>query len=180
MENQSGQQQQQFLQAQQQYPWLTAQQYQGLVGGNYGQSGNTSQTGTSTSQGTQQGTMTGQQQQAYNSNPFGQALGGGIGLLGALGQAGGSAGIAGLFGGCDRNLKTDIEEIGKEETSGLPIYAFRYRGDPKTYPKVVGPMAQDIEAKYPLAVREMGGNLVIDLGALTTAIGPAAVRNLGF
>jgi hypothetical protein len=26
----------------------------------------------------------------------------------------------------------------------LPIYAYRYKGDPKTYPKVVGPMAEDV------------------------------------
>jgi hypothetical protein len=41
------------------------------------------------------------------------------------------------------------------------MYSFRYKGDPKSYPKVVGPMAQDVQKKYPGHVAEIGGKLAI-------------------
>jgi len=39
-----------------------------------------------------------------------------------------------------------------------------YKGDPKNYPKIVGPMAQDVEKKFPGAVEEINGHKVINLG----------------
>jgi hypothetical protein len=50
-------------------------------------------------------------------------------------------GIPAIAGLSDRRDKTDIEKLGTDEPSGLDAYAYRYKGDPKTYPKVVGPMA---------------------------------------
>jgi len=88
-----------------------------------------------------------QQQQSMMSGLFG--LGGN--LLGA---------IPGLMSS-DRRDKTDIKRLGIDEETNLPLYAYRYKGDPKTYPKVVGPMAQDIEKKYPESVGEIGGHKVI-------------------
>jgi hypothetical protein len=41
------------------------------------------------------------------------------------------------------------------------MYAYRYKGDPKSYPKVVGPMAQDVEKKHPGSVGKIGGHRVI-------------------
>ena len=46
------------------------------------------------------------------------------------------------------------------------MYAYRYKGDPKSYPKVVGPMAQDIEKHHPSAVKKIGRHKVIDLNNL--------------
>ena len=69
-----------------------------------------------------------------------------------------------LAGLSDREDKTDIEKLGKDPKTGLDMYAYRYKGDPKSYPKVVGPMAQDIEKKDPKAVRKIGGHRVINLG----------------
>ncbi len=60
----------------------------------------------------------------------------------------------------DRTMKTDIEPLGRDE-EGTMLYAYRYKNDPKTYPKVVGPMAQDIEEERPDAVRRVGGKLVV-------------------
>ena len=40
----------------------------------------------------------------------------------------------------DPKTKTDIQRVGRTD-DGEPLHAFRYKGDPKTYPKVVGPMA---------------------------------------
>jgi hypothetical protein len=59
----------------------------------------------------------------------------------------------------DRTEKTDIKKVGKE--GGLDMYAFRYKGDPKSYPKVVGPMAQDVKKKDPSAVGKVGGVLTL-------------------
>jgi len=65
-----------------------------------------------------------------------------------------SAGAAatGAASRSDRRLKTDIEPAGHDPNLDLPLYAYRYKRDPKTYPKVVGVMAQDVEKKYPEAV----------------------------
>jgi hypothetical protein len=87
------------------------------------------------------------------------------------------AGIGGLLGGfgsllgavsrfSDEREKTDITKLGKDPKTGLDMYAYRYNGDPKSYPKVVGPMAQDIEKRMPEAVTEYGGKKVIDMGLL--------------
>lgn len=71
--------------------------------------------------------------------------------------------LKGLFALSDRTMKTDITPLGKDESTGLPVYAYRYKGDPKSYPKVVGPMAQDIAKRAPSLVRKVAGKRVIDL-----------------
>jgi hypothetical protein len=85
-------------------------------------------------------------------------MGGLFGLGGQLLQ-----GLPSFFSS-DRTDKTDIEKFGKDDT-GLNMYAFRYKGDPKSYPKVVGPMAQDVEKKAPTAVRKIAGHRVIQANA---------------
>lgn len=89
--------------------------------------------------------------------------------LGTVGSA--TAGVASLakvlpalFAFSDEREKTDIQKVGKDKESGLDMYAYRYKGDPKSYPKVVGPMAQDIEKKYPDQVTEVGGRKAVNLG----------------
>lgn len=65
----------------------------------------------------------------------------------------------GLFS--DREDKTDIKKLGKDPATGLDMYAYRYKGDPKSYPKVVGPMAQDIEKMFPGMTRDIGGHKTV-------------------
>ena len=109
-------------------------------------------TGTS---GTSQSTTTQTQ-----SNPMSMALGG-LQTLGGLFGSGGP--MAGMLGASDRSMKTDITRLGKDPKTGLDMHAYRYKGDPKTYPKVVGPMAQDVEAMYPGSTERVGkkGKLAI-------------------
>ena len=81
---------------------------------------------------------------------------------------------AGAFGS-DRRMKTDITPMGKDPTTGIKMHAFRYKGDPKSYPKVVGPMAQDVAKTMPGAVKPVGalGRLTVAtpvMGALTPPI----------
>lgn len=103
-------------------------------------------------------TSTGPAPQQNQGNPWLQ----GAGALGSIAGAAGS--IASLFS--DEREKTDITKLGPDPDTGVPMYAYRYKSDPKSYPKVVGPMAQDIEKMFPGSVREIGGKKVI--------------RNLGF
>jgi hypothetical protein len=103
-------------------------------------------------------------------NPLLGGLGGastGLSIASSLGYGGTTAGglglgslgaLVGLFS--DRRAKTDIQKLGKDG-SGLDMYAYRYKGDPKSYPKVVGPMAQDVEKKHPGSVGKIGGHRVI-------------------
>lgn len=113
------------------------------------------QTTTQTSPASSNGLLTG----------FG-ALGTGVGILGGVNSlmGGGTSLLSALGLISDRRDKTDIKKLGKDPQSGLDMYSYRYKDDPKSYPKVVGPMAQDIEDKYPGAVREIGGHKVVNLG----------------
>ena len=75
----------------------------------------------------------------------------------------GASAASDLYGMSDRSMKTDITDLGKDPKTGLKMHAFRYKGDPKSYPKVVGPMAQDVEKKFPGSTTPMGedGKLAI-------------------
>jgi hypothetical protein len=57
----------------------------------------------------------------------------------------------------DERGKTDIKREGTAP-SGIPLYSYRYKEDPKSYPKVVGPMAQDIERIAPELVSAIPGS----------------------
>jgi hypothetical protein len=75
---------------------------------------------------------------------------------------GGADVASSLFPMSDKSMKTDITKLGKDPKTGLDMHAFRYKGDPKSYPKVVGPMAQDVQEKYPDKVQRQGGKLTVD------------------
>jgi hypothetical protein len=158
----------QFQQAQQ-YPYTQLGVLQSALGQTpYGQS----QTGLSTTQ-TQQA-----------ANPLGMALGG-LSALGSLfsAPAGGvsaASGFMNLFGGSDRKLKTDIQKVG-DHPAGVGIYAYRYKGDPKHFPKVVGPMAEDVAKIAPHAVAKIpgsGGKMAVHMGALNALAPPRSRRPL--
>ncbi len=105
----------------------------------------------------QTNTQTGPAPQQNQGNGWLQAAGGLSSMAGAIGS------LAALS---DERMKTDRVKLGRDPEFGLMMEAYRYKGDPKSYPKVVGPMAQEIEKMYPGAVKEIGGKKV--------------VRNLGF
>lgn len=74
-----------------------------------------------------------------------------------------------FMGLSDDDEKTDIKKLGKIDGTDLNLFAYRYKDDPKTYPKVVGLMASQVEKKIPKAVRKMGGRRVIDYGMVAAA-----------
>ena len=130
-----------------------------------------------------QGQATQQTQQAMDPMA---AISGGMGMLGSLFAAPATGGLSlagALTGGAlptisDRHLKTDITKVGKHP-AGPPIYSFRYKGDPKTYPKVVGPMAEDVAKIAPHAVARIpgaGGKMAVHMGALNALAPPSSRR----
>lgn len=115
------------------------------------------------------GTSGSSQQQTTQtaSNPMATALSG-MQVLGGL------FGSGGMFAS-DRRLKTDIKKI-DTHPSGVGIYSYRYKSDPKTYPKVVGPMAEDVMKIAPHAVRPMGvkGRLAVHMPTLDAMMPPSS------
>jgi hypothetical protein len=103
------------------------------------------------------GQTTKQTQSAPGSEVM-QGIGTGLGILGQIGS------MAMMFS--DKNEKTDIKKVGKDTDTGLDMYSYRYKDDPKTYPKVVGPMAQDVEKKFPGSTKKIGGKLAIKTSML--------------
>lgn len=85
---------------------------------------------------------------APGPNPLAQIAG--VGLAGAS-----------LFS--DERIKTDKRRVGKTD-EGMPIYTFRYKGDPTTH---MGLMAQDVEETKPDAVGEVGGIKTVDYAKAT-------------
>ena len=124
------------------YPYQQANFYSGIVSGIAPNMGGTTNTF---------GIGSGQQQQQQASGG-----GGGAGMLSSA-----LSFLPMLFGGSDEDDKTDIQYLGKDPESGEKLYSYRYKGDPKSYPKVVGPMAQDIEEDQPERVHEVGGHKIV-------------------
>ncbi len=106
----------------------------------------------------QQGTIQTNSSTPFNFNDLaGLFKGGNSSSLAGMANAG-SAALGFLS---DRDEKTDIKKIGTSEETGLDIFSYRYKGDPKTYPKMVGPMAQDIEKNYPGSTETIGGTMYV-------------------
>jgi hypothetical protein len=126
--------------------------------------------------------------QTQTSPDYAMSALGGLGMLGGLFSGGSSSAMSGLGSlfGSDRALKTDITKIGVHKPTKLPVYAYRYKGDPKTYPKVVGPMAEDVGKTFgPGAVAQIpgsGGKMAIHpavMGALGMSPGGGGVTTPG-
>jgi Chaperone of endosialidase len=86
----------------------------------------------------------------------------GMNLGGLIGSAGSLIGAL-----SDRDTKTNIEKLGTDPATKLPVYAYDYKADVENVkvtpvPKRVGFMAQDVERKYPKAVKKVAGKRVID------------------
>lgn len=133
--------QRQLFEQQQQMPWTQLGRFSGAVSGLSPLMANA---------GTTTGSATTEQQ-----TPWTQYAGLGLAAAGML---------------SDRNEKTDIKKLGEDEKTGLGIYAYRYKDDVAKHgrgiPKIVGPMAQDIESKYPGSTVRVGGKMVVKPEAL--------------
>ena len=70
--------------------------------------------------------------------------------VGSLMQGGAAMYSSGMFS--DRRLKQDIELVGRDERTMLPLYEFAYKSDPSR--RFLGVMADEVEAYMPEAVHE--------------------------
>lgn len=73
-----------------------------------------------------------------------------LGDLGGL--MGGAASMYTAFGGSDRKIKENIEEVGVDQRTALTLYEFNYIDAPHT--RYRGVMADEVEMVYPDAVYE--------------------------
>jgi hypothetical protein len=75
----------------------------------------------------------------------------------------------------DEGLKTNKEKIGKDPQTGLLMWAYDYKSDVEKSKKTgepmpakrVGPMAQEVEQKYPGSTKKIDGKMMIDMGLLS-------------
>ena len=107
-----------------------------------------------------------QQTAPSSANPAMAGIGGalaGAQLSGMLGYGSGVGALGGAALGLlsDEDEKENIKKLGMDPDSGLPMYTYNYKDDPKNAPKRFGPMAQDVEKVYPDAVKTIGGKKVI-------------------
>jgi hypothetical protein len=115
--------------------------------------------------------------QTQSSPNLMQAATSGLQMLGGLfnPSQGLMSSLSGAAGGLsDRRMKTDIAKVG-DHPAGVGIYSYRYKGDPKSYPKVVGPMAEDVMKIAPHAVATIpgsGGKKAVHMGALNALAPP--------
>lgn len=80
-------------------------------------------------------------------------------VIGGLMNSAGS--LMGGMNKSDRRVKKDIVRIGTLD-NGLPVYRFRYIGQPDNAAHTIGLMAQDVEKVNPNAVAEFGGIKHVD------------------
>jgi len=108
------------------------------------------------------------------STNLGYSALGGLGVGAQIGSMLGAPGLGALGGGflgllSDENEKTNIQKLGKDPQTGLPLYAYDYKADVAKAkrngtpmpPKRVGPMAQDIQKTQFGSVGEIGGKKVV-------------------
>lgn len=140
---------------QQTLPYWQLQQYMSALGGNMGSS--TTQPYFQNNAANALSLGTGGLSLANGLASLFGGAGGGAAATGAAGVGAGAAGVSSGIGALlgtagkalsDRRMKTDIARIG-EARNGLPLYAFRYRGEPMLH---VGFMADEVEQIRPEAV----------------------------
>jgi hypothetical protein len=72
----------------------------------------------------------------------------------------------------DEREKTDVKILGIDPKTGVEMAAYRYKGDPKEYPKVIGPAsAQQVERVQPGSTENVSGRRVIKGGLLSALKG---------
>lgn len=98
----------------------------------------------------------------------------GIGAIGSIASS--FLPMLGLLS--DETTKTDVEPLGKDER-GVEMAAYRYKGDPKSYPKVVGPAsAQQHERAVPgSTTKAPNGKRVIKSNFLAGPVAPPKARS---
>jgi hypothetical protein len=69
----------------------------------------------------------------------------------------------------DKKIKKNIVSLGSDPLTGVPIKSFNYKGQAPGAPKVIGPLAQDIEKAAPGSTSKVGGVMHVPVGVLARA-----------
>jgi hypothetical protein len=69
----------------------------------------------------------------------------------------------------DKKIKKNIVPLGPDPLTGVPIKSFNYKGEPPGAPKVIGPLAQDVEKAMPGSTMKTGGIMRVPQGVLAAA-----------
>jgi hypothetical protein len=69
----------------------------------------------------------------------------------------------------DRKIKKNIVALGADPLTGVPIKSFNYKGEPPGAPKVIGPLAQDVEKAVPGSTSRVNGILSMPRSTLAAA-----------
>jgi hypothetical protein len=88
-------------------------------------------------------------------------------LTGGLGAA------SDIFKMSDKRLKKNITSMGSDPLTGVPVKSFNYKGQAPGSPKIVGPLAQDVEKAMPGSTTKIGGMMAIPkptLAAMTPSV----------
>jgi hypothetical protein len=76
---------------------------------------------------------------------------------------------ANLWKASDRKIKKNIVPLGPDPLTGVPIKSFNYKGQPAGAPKVIGPLAQDVEKAAPGSTAKIGGVMAVPRPTLAAA-----------
>jgi Chaperone of endosialidase len=60
----------------------------------------------------------------------------------------------------DKRVKKNITPMGSDPATGIPIKSFQFKGQPKSAPKTIGPLAQDVEKAMPGSTTTMAGGVM--------------------
>jgi hypothetical protein len=82
---------------------------------------------------------------------------------------GGLTSLGSFFKPSDRKLKKDIVHLGKDPITRVPIKSFRFKGQHPLMPKIIGPLAQDIEKRAPGSTVKIGGIMHVPRETLARA-----------
>jgi hypothetical protein len=69
----------------------------------------------------------------------------------------------------DKKIKKNIVPLGADPLTGVPIKSFNYKGEPAGAPKVMGPLAQDVEKAAPGSTTRVNGILSLPRSTLAAA-----------
>jgi Chaperone of endosialidase len=62
-----------------------------------------------------------------------------------------------IFQMSDVKAKKDVVSLGPDPATGVPVKSFRFKGQKANAPKIIGPLAQDVEKAMPGSTSSVGG-----------------------
>ncbi len=87
--------------------------------------------------------------------------------------------LGSLWSMSDVKVKKNISSKGVDPITGIPIKSFNYKSQPIGAPKVIGPLAQDVEKAIPGSTAKIGGVMAVPKPILAAAT-PSVAKSPAF